>query len=44
MTFIDGTGQYMFTGLPATDETTFSLPGFNAPARLVQVLRPALPT
>ncbi len=43
MTFTDGTGQYMFTGFRAIYEMTFSLPGFNAPARLVQVSR-AFPT
>ena len=38
VTFTDGTGQYMFTGLaPGTYEVTFSLPGFNAPAQVVAV-------
>lgn len=44
MTFTDGTGQYMLTGFAATCEMTFSLPGFNAPGRLVHFSRRALPT
>lgn len=38
MTFTDGTGQDMFTGLVATCEMTLSLPGF------VHVSQPVLPT
>ena len=38
VTFTDGTGQYSFSGLePGTYEVTFSLPGFDAPAEVVQV-------
>ena len=38
VTFTDGTGQYSFSGLaPGIWEVTFSLPGFNAPAQVVEV-------
>ena len=38
VTFTDGTGQYSFSGLaPGTWEVTFVLPGFNAPAQVVEV-------
>ena len=37
-TFTDGTGQFTFSGLaPGMYEVTFSLPGFNAPAQVVEV-------
>ena len=35
--FTDGTGQFTFSGLaPGSYEVTFSLPGFNAPAEVVE--------
>ena len=38
VTFTDGTGQFTFSGLaPGSYEVTFSLPGFNAPAQVVEV-------
>ncbi len=38
VTFTDGTGQFTFTGLaPGSYELTFTLPGFNAPAQVVEV-------
>ena len=38
VTFTDGTGQFTFSGLaPGSYEVTFSLPGFNAPAEVVEV-------
>ena len=38
VTFTDGTGQFTFGGLaPGSYELTFSLPGFNAPAQVVEV-------
>ena len=38
VTVTDGTGQFTFSGLePGTYEVTFSLPGFDAPAEVVQV-------
>ena len=38
MTFTDGTGQFTFSGLaPGAYELTFSLPGFNAPAAIVEL-------
>ena len=38
VTFTDGTGQFTFSGLaPGSYELTFSLPGFNAPAQVVEV-------
>ena len=38
VTFTDGTGQFTFSGLePGTYEVTFALPGFDAPAEVVQV-------
>ena len=38
VTFTDGTGQFMFSGLaPGSYEVTFTLPGFNAPAQVVEV-------
>ncbi len=37
VTFTDGTGQFTFSGLaPGSYEVTFSLPGFNAPAEVVE--------
>lgn len=36
--FTDGAGQFTFTGLaPGTHEVTFTLPGFNVPAQVVEV-------
>ena len=38
VTFTDGTGAFTFDGLaPGTYEVTFTLPGFNAPAQVVDV-------
>ncbi len=38
VTFTDGTGQFTFSGLaPGSYELTFTLPGFNAPAQVVEV-------
>ena len=38
VTFTDGTGQFTFSGLaPGSYELTFALPGFNAPAQVVEV-------
>ncbi|MCE2541427.1 MAG: TonB-dependent receptor plug domain-containing protein [Acidobacteria bacterium] len=38
VTFTDGTGQFTFPGLaPGSYELTFTLPGFNAPAQVVEV-------
>ena len=38
ITFTDGTGRFTFSGLASgTYEVTFTLPGFNAPAQVVEV-------
>ena len=38
VTFTDGVGEFTFSGLaPGTYEVTFTLPGFNAPAQVVEV-------
>ena len=38
VTFTDGVGEFTFSGLaPGTYEVTFALPGFNAPAQVVEV-------
>ena len=38
VTFTDGTGRFTFSGLaPGSYEVTFTLPGFNAPAQVVEV-------
>ena len=38
VTFTDGTGQFTFSGLaPGTYDVTFTLPGFLAPAQVVEV-------
>ena len=38
ITFTDGTGQFTFSGLaPGTYDVTFTLPGFLAPAQVVEV-------
>ena len=38
MTFTDGVGEFTFSGLaPGTYAVTFALPGFNAPAQVVEV-------
>ena len=38
ITFTDGTGRFRFSGLaPGAYEVTFTLPGFNAPAQVVEV-------
>ena len=38
LAFTDGTGQFTISGLsPGTYEVTFTLPGFDAPAQVVEV-------
>ena len=38
VTFTDGVGEFTFSGLaPGTYEVTFALPGFDAPAQVVEV-------